>query len=824
MRFFSTLLASLALSAPVLTLSAKGTPDASLSPRPLLLHYDRPAQFFEEALVIGNGTIGATVYGGTRYDRLSLNDITLWTGEGQQSSQYEHPSAGQCAEALKEVRSLLFSENYPEAQKKNQVLQGHFSEAYQPLGNLNITYLDHPDTKYTEYQRLLSLDNAVALTTYKANGYVRMTEYLASAPDSVIAVRITTTDPKGITALFSLGSQLPHTVSVASQDKGSIQMTGYAAYHSLPSYYKGTEIRHLYDPQRGTRFRTILKVCGTGGTVEAHETGEVKAEGCSSVTLYICNATSFNGPYKDPAREGVDYKAIVERRASRLNGKNFADVQKAQQEDYQRFFSRVSLNLGTTPDSITKLPTDVQLRRYTERGEKNPELEALYFQFGRYLLISCSRTEGVPANLQGLWNEKLLPPWSCNYTSNINLEENYWPAEITNLSEMHQPLLSFIGRLAESGEKTARNYYGVGSGWCLAHNTDIWAMTNPVGLGTGSTKWANWNMGGAWVSTHLWEHYMFTQDKDYLRRVYPALRGAADFCMGWLVEKDGVLLTSPSTSPENDYLAVLANGKKYTGSTFYGGSADIAMVRECISDAREAARILGEDAALIRKYDDTLARLAPYKTGKKGNLLEWYHDWDDKDPQHRHQSHLFGIFPGHQPMGMERQAARSLEIKGDKTTGWSTGWRVNLFARLGDAKGAYHIYQKLLNFISPDDYKGDDARRGGGTYPNLLDAHSPFQIDGNFGGTAGVAEMLLQSSFVDGKSQITLLPALPAEWKDGAIRGLCARGGFVVDMEWSNGKVVSATITARNGTATTVTYNGKKKSISLKKGNSITLR
>ena len=475
----------------------------------------------------------------------------------------------------------------------------------------------------------------------------------------------------------------------------------------------------------------------------------------------------------------------------------------------------MSLDIGRTDPAIAAMTTDKQLRLYTEEGQANPDLEALYFQYGRYLLISCSRTDGVPANLQGLWNEKLLPPWSCNYTSNINLEENYWAAETANLSEMHRPLLTFISNLKTTGETTAREYYGTGRGWCLGHNTDIWAMTCPVGLRVSDPSWACWNMGGAWVSTHIWEHYLFTMDKEFLARNYPLLKGAAEFCMDWLTEKDGHLLTSPGTSPENRY----KTPDGFCGATSYGNTSDLAMTRECLLDAREAARTLGRDKNFITEIDRTLKRLLPYHVGSNGNLQEWFHDWEDQDPQHRHQSHLFGLYPGHHlspdaTPELARACARTLEIKGDNTTGWSTGWRVNLYARLLDSKNVYHIYRKLLSYVSPDGYKGKDARRGGGTYPNLLDAHSPFQIDGNFGGCAGVIEMLMQST----PSSITLLPALPEQWPDGNVNGICARGGFVVSMKWSKGRVTELTLTSRQGGKTTLKYNGIKKSVNMKAG------
>ena len=548
------------------------------------------------------------------------------------------------------------------------------------------------------------------------------------------------------------------------------------------------------------------------------KTGDIKIDGSREVTILITNATSFNGFDKDPVKEGRDYKAIANRRMELASKKSYEDMRSAHIADYRHFFDRVNLDLGATDPQIAALPTDVQLRRYTELNERNPELEALYFQFGRYLLISCSRTPGVPANLQGLWNEKLLPPWSSNYTSNINLQENYWGAEVTNLSEMHDPLLGFIENLSKTGKTTASNYYGVNRGWCLGHNTDIWAMTCPVGLNGGDPSWASWNMGGAWVATHIWERYQFTKDKEFLMRNYPLLKGAAEFCMEWLIEKDGKLMTSPGTSPENKFMT--PDG--YAGATSCGNTSDIAMTRECLLDALSATRELGIDKKFASQLSATLSRLQPYKIGHNGNLQEWYNDWPDQDPRHRHQSHLFGLYPGHHlsvddTPELAAAAARTLEIKGDETTGWSTGWRVNLYARLRDSKNAYHIYRKLLNYISPDNYRGKDARRGGGTYPNLLDAHSPFQIDGNFGGSAGVAEMLIQST----PESITLLPAIPDDWSEGEVKGLCARGGFTVDFAWKDGKVKSATVTSRSGGSTKLHYNGTTRKLRLKPGQSV---
>ena len=785
--------------------------------QPLTLHYDRPATYFEEALVIGNGTMGGIVYGGTVCDRISLNDITLWTGEPCNMSIYS-PNAHKTIPAIREA---LRKGDYKEADRLQHDVQGHFSQNYQPLGQLTIEYLDTAET-VVNYRRWLDLNNATASTLYYRGKYMYSTDYFASHPDSGLVVHITTDNPSGIHARFALSCQLRHSSNV--KDGNTLVTDGYAGYASLPSYYNAKE-KFAYDANRGIHFRTEVLVSAPN---VRREGDAIVVDGAQEVTLYIVDATSFNGYDKDPVKQGKSYKQLADARLRHISSVPYPKLWYRHVKDYQNIFNRVKLSLGT--ENADQRPTDVQLREYVDENRFNPALEALYFQYGRYLLISCSRTPNVPANLQGLWNESILPPWSCNYTSNINVQENYWAAETAALPEMHESLLTFMKELQGSGEQTAKAYYGVNRGWCLAHNTDIWAMTCPVGLHTGDPMWANWNMGGAWISTHIWEHYTFSLDKAFLREYYPVLKGAAEFCLGWLIStKDmGVdgqeyLITAPATSPENSF--VTPDG--YHGRTCFGGFADIAMIRECLSDARDAAKVLGIDKAFVTEADKVLACLHPYKIGHKGNLQEWFYDWEDEDPHHRHQSHLFGVYPGHHlDDGMSsretihRAASRTLERKGDQTTGWSTGWRVNLYARLHDAKNAYHIYRKLLSYVSPDGYHGSDARRGGGTYPNLLDAHSPFQIDGNFGGCAGVIEMLMQSEYDVTTKQptIELLPALPDNWKDGEVSGLRARGGITVDMTWKNHQVTDLTLTALHPCKVVLTIQGKQDTMKLRKG------
>ena len=760
---------------------------ATAQQAPMVIQFDKPATYFEESLPIGNGKLGALVYGGTDDNIIYLNDITLWTGKPVDKNLDADAHLW-----IPAIREALFNEDYALADSLQLHVQGPNSQHFQPLGTLHIKDLGLGEI--SGYHRSLNLDSAIIKDRYMRDGKTIEREYFASNPDKLIAIRM-----KGdINCRIALTAQIPHQVkAIPSQ----LTMTGYATG----------------DAQESIHFCTMLSV-KTDGEVASSDSS-VTITNAKEATIYIVNETSFNGFDKHPVNEGAPYLENAANDLWHTQNMSYKEFYNRHLADYKAIYDRVKIQLSDNTVADTRNTNDMLLD-YTDNGAQSRYLEELYFQFGRYLLIASSRTENVPANLQGLWTPHLWSPWRGNYTVNINLEENYWPVFVANMAEMATPLDGFIKGLATNGHYTAKNYYNIGKGWCSSHNSDIWAMTNPVGEKNEKPEWANWNMGGAWLVNTLWERFQFTQDKDYLRTIaYPLMKGAADFCLDWLIESPivpGELITAPSTSPENEY----KTDKGYHGMTCYGGTADMAIIRELFINTIAAGKILGEKN---KEMEKALARLHPYTIGHMGDINEWYYDWDDWDFQHRHQSHLIGLYPGNHltDSTLQKAAERSLEIKGDKTTGWSTGWRINLWARLHKPEQAYLIYKTLLTYVSPDKYRGPNRRRSGGTYPNLFDAHPPFQIDGNFGGTAGVCEMLMQSQcspLTSNFAVIELLPALPEAWKNGKVSGLCARGGYEVSFEWKDGKVRDCSIKAKKSGTVSLLYNGQQKTIKMKAG------